>query len=101
MEIEESKTIEERQIKRLIFPKPSKESKKLIINRFEYSFKDYLSKKHALSYRCINRNVCTAYIHVPLSNYDKYLKFLNLLKLMESHIIMNTVEIAPNLIKIK
>lgn len=77
MEIEESKSAGERQFKKLILPKPSKEAKKLIINGKEYSFKDFLSGKQSLSYRCINRNLCNACIHVPLTNYDQYLKLIN------------------------
>ena len=62
-----------------ITTKPGPNSKKFAQNKFEYSFKDYLSKTKSFSYRCVNRTICKCILHIPISeNYSFDYEFLEI-----------------------
>jgi len=85
MEIESDKSVQ-RVYRKLKLPKevtntskkPGPKSKSIIIENFEYSFKDYNKGKKTFSYRCVNRHpLCSRYIYIPNSNFDSNMELKN------------------------
>jgi len=67
-----------RQFRKLIMPqlsktfkRPGTNSKNILVQNYEYSFKDYLTRNGgSFSYRCTDRN-CKCLLHIPIKgNFD-------------------------------
>jgi len=78
MEIEENKEISRRIIRKLIVPmtepnlKPGENSKKICLERCQFTFKSFLVGKQTFCYRCIDRVHCKAIIQIPFrKNFDQ------------------------------